>query len=210
MIGIDEVGRGPLAGPVTVGAVIMPLYFTRIISRSSFVLKDSKKLTPKQREEWFKWIRAEEKKKKVFWAVASVSPRTIDTINISRSANRAAGIALKKLKLKSGFTGKYVNLFLDGGLFVDKKVLESLSIPYKKAKTVIKGDERIPVVSLASIVAKVKRDAYMNRLHIRHPEYGFEKHKGYGTKEHGEAVRKHGPSHAHRLTFLGSLYRMKR
>lgn len=191
IIGIDEVGRGPLAGPVTVAAVSVP-------RGSSFKihdlrLRDSKKLSARQREIWFDYIK---KNKKIFYAIANVSPKIIDKINISQAANLAATRALKKLLMKQKLPRNKIKIFLDGGL----KIKEPLSTFYNP-RTIIKGDEKIPAIAMASIVAKVTRDKKMARLHKKYPRYGFDKHKGYGTKKHIKALKKHGLSDIHRQTF---------
>jgi len=200
IIGIDEVGRGALAGNVTVAAVLLPRksqipnYKLQTNSKfkilnSKLKLRDSKKLTPKQREIWFEYLKNE---LRLPYAVASVSPKIIDKINISKAANLAAGKAFSLLIKNSGLRIKNCEVFLDGGLYIQNL----------KFKIIIRGDEKIPAISLASIIAKVSRDRQMINLHKKYPKYGFEKHKGYGTKKHFKAIRKHGPSKIHRLTFL--------
>ncbi|NCN94747.1 ribonuclease HII [Candidatus Wolfebacteria bacterium] len=200
IIGIDEVGRGALAGNVTVAAVLLPrksqIPNPKLQTNSKFKilnsklkLRDSKKLTPKQREIWFEYLKNE---LRLPYAVASVSPKIIDKINISKAANLAAGKAFSLLIKNSGLRIKNCEVFLDGGLYIQNL----------KFKIIIRGDEKIPAISLASIIAKVSRDRQMINLHKKYPKYGFEKHKGYGTKKHFKAIRKHGPSKIHRLTFL--------
>ena len=200
IIGIDEVGRGALAGNVTVAAVLLPrksqIPNSKLQTNSKFKilnsklkLRDSKKLTPKQREIWFEYLKNE---LRLPYAVASVSPKIIDKINISKAANLAAGKAFSLLIKNSGLRIKNCEVFLDGGLYIQNL----------KFKIIIRGDEKIPAISLASIIAKVSRDRQMINLHKKYPKYGFEKHKGYGTKKHFKAIRKHGPSKIHRLTFL--------
>ena len=200
IIGIDEVGRGALAGNVTVAAVLLPRksqipnYKLQTNSKfkilnSKLKLRDSKKLTPKQREIWFEYLKNE---LRLPYAVASVSPKIIDKINISKAANLAAGKAFSLLIKNSGLRIKNCEVFLDGGLYIQNL----------KFKIIIRGDEKIPAISLASIIAKVSRDRQMINLHKKYPKYGFEKHKGYGTKKHFKAIRKYGPSKIHRLTFL--------
>jgi len=200
IIGIDEVGRGALAGNVTVAAVLLPrksqIPNPKLQTNSKFKilnsklkLRDSKKLTPKQREIWFEYLKNE---LRLPYAVASVSPKIIDKINISKAANLAAGKAFSLLIKNSGLRIKNCEVFLDGGLYIQNL----------KFKIIIRGDEKIPAISLASIIAKVSRDRQMINLHKKYPKYGFEKHKGYGTKKHFKAIRKYGPSKIHRLTFL--------
>ncbi|MEK9168320.1 MAG: ribonuclease HII [Patescibacteria group bacterium] len=204
IIGIDEVGRGPLAGPVVVAALAVPtkLRIKNAELRKNFKsakLRDSKKLSLKQREIWFEYVK---KHPKIFYAIASVSPKVIDKINISNAANLAVTRAFQKLvntyAIASVLTKNNnvnVKIFLDGGLYLNKKY------PRLSASTIIKGDEKIPVISFASIVAKVTRDRMMRKLHKKYPQYGFDKHKGYGTKEHFKAIRKHGLSPIHRKSF---------
>lgn len=210
IIGIDEVGRGPLAGPVTVGAILVPSNSKFQALNSKLKLKDSKKLSPKQREEWFGWAKKTQKDKRLFYATASVYPKAIDRINISRAANRAAGEVIARVIKRSGIKPRQVKVvYLDAGLRPFKKKLSTFPPRADqhlagnfKLETIVKGDEKIPVISLASIVAKVTRDRYMRKLHNRYPQYGFDTHKGYGTKKHLAALRKRGPCPHHRLTFL--------
>ncbi|MEK7464593.1 MAG: ribonuclease HII, partial [Patescibacteria group bacterium] len=188
IIGIDEVGRGALAGPVLVSAVMIPksinLNFKKLPK-----LKDSKKLTAAYRETWFEFIKNHPK---IYYATARVNPRVIDRINITKAANRAATNAFKRLDV-----GKGTRVLLDGGLF--------LNTDYAFTRTIIKGDEKINAIKLASIVAKVTRDRYMVKLHESYPLYNLAKHKGYGTRKHIRAIRRHGPSDIHRLTFINGL-----
>lgn len=194
VVGIDEVGRGALAGPVVVAAVALPRGVA-VRNHELGKLRDSKKLTAKRREAWFAYFRERPSLK---FATARVYPRQIEKRNISRAANLAAGRAFGRLFSRDTTVPPAKALvFLDGGLFLGNGERS------KHAKTVIKGDEKITSVKIASIVAKVHRDRLMCRLAKRHPAYGFEVHKGYGTKVHLRAIKKHGPSRAHRLTFLG-------
>jgi ribonuclease HII len=225
IIGIDEVGRGALAGPVVVAAALFRQSFRRRVPRGLGKLRDSKKLSAKKREAWFEYFK---NCPDIFYAVARVYPRGIERLNISRAANLAAGRAYGRLiedcsspfrgRLGGGrdkslakrdsdafartppglpLKGEEVSVFLDGGLFLGSRELQP-----KHAKTVIKGDEKICAVAVASIIAKVTRDHFMVRLSKRHAQYGFEIHKGYGTAAHRRALRKFGPCPAHRLTFL--------
>ncbi len=193
VIGIDEVGRGPLAGPVFVVAAAIPVGFRRKHGVLG-TLCDSKQLSTEQREAWSRYLRG---LSEVRFAVARVSPQVIDKINISKAANRAANKAYNSL-LTMLDMGESYSAFLDGGLYIGTKA-NSLLLG---AKTVIKGDETIPAISVASIIAKVLRDRYMANLAKQYPGYGFETHKGYGTRAHYKALRRFGPSKAHRLTFL--------
>ncbi|MFA6354168.1 MAG: ribonuclease HII [Candidatus Paceibacterota bacterium] len=190
IIGIDEVGRGPLAGPVFVAVACLPRDF-KIRNKELGKLADSKKLSPQAREKWFEYFKNHPEIK---FAVAQISPKVIDRINISHSANLAALRAFHRLA--SGIKCHVPDTYLDGGLYLGNG---KNRLP---GKTIIKGDEKITAIKIASIIAKVKRDALMKRLAKRYPRYGLEIHKGYGTRAHFVAIKKLGPSEIHRLTFL--------
>jgi len=192
IIGLDEVGRGSLAGPVAVAAVYLP---KKIRFRN---LKDSKKLSVKKREEWFKLVKSD---KRIFFTTAMVSPKVIDRINISEAANLAASRAFKKLITDYKLPLGKITAYLDGGLYIQK----TLNSKPKTLKTLIRADEKINAVKLASIVAKVSRDHLMIRLSKKYPEYGFHKHKGYGTKAHFHALRVNSICRIHRRSFLKNL-----
>ena len=221
-MGVDEVGRGPLAGPVTVCVLALPAQAGMPKSSVWFKsvklpLRDSKKLSVIQRELWLKEIKKAVKRGEAFYVVKSVGVKTIDQINIKQAADLAATRAFQKLLFKiyknSGkkkilknchmaifeAEKKWVKLaekmevILDAGL--------RINIPNLKQKSFPKADERVPAVSLASIVAKVKRDKYMGLLDKKYPGYGFAKNKGYGTAGHYRALKKLGLSAVHRLTF---------
>jgi ribonuclease HII len=178
--GVDEAGRGPLAGPVVAAAVILPESFTIV------GLDDSKKLTHLQRVKILDLIITYA----VDLAVGIVDHEAIDSINILRASLRAMEIAVNNLGRKPDF------------LLIDGNQRTSLLIPQE---TVIKGDSRCCSIAAASIVAKVRRDEIMNEYHELYPEYNFRSHKGYPTKEHLEAIRKHGPCPIHRKSFRGVL-----
>lgn len=178
--GVDEAGRGPLAGPVVAAAVILPESFTIV------GLDDSKKLTHLQRVKILDLIITYA----VDLAVGIVDHEAIDSINILRASLRAMEIAVNNLGRKPDF------------LLIDGNQRTSLLIPQE---TVIKGDSRCCSIAAASIVAKVRRDEIMNEYHELYPEYNFRSHKGYPTKEHLEAIRKHGPCPIHRRSFRGVL-----
>lgn len=163
-----------------------------------YPVRDSKKLTPVQRESWYLYFKNHPD---IFYATAKVSSKVIDRINISAAANLAASRALSKIcKL---INPKLIDsVLLDGGLMVSNKKLKS---QFPDLKTIIKGDEKYNCIKFASIIAKVKRDYLMVKQHRNYPVYGFDEHKGYGTKRHAAAVRKYGPSPIHRLTFLKKL-----
>lgn len=199
IIGLDEVGRGSLAGPVTVCAAVIPKNLGFRIQDLG-KLRDSKQLTAKQREIWFTYFKDHPK---ISFAVAHVWPATIDRINISRAANRAALRAFLNLGRRYTLHDSRYTIYLDGGLYLGnvKSKRENLK-SIAKVKTIIKADEKINAVKIASIIAKVQRDRLMTRLAKKYPKYGFEIHKGYGTKRHKEAIRTYGSSEMHRLTFL--------
>ncbi len=223
IIGIDEVGRGPLAGPVTVAAILKPKKIKlppvpKGKKLKRVPLRDSKKLCAEQREIWFEWIQKNSCPRKSVsvphesafcYAVASVSPKIIDKINVSKAANLAATRALKKLLTQ--LTNQPINqltILLDGGLYIKMSTQKLKNLSKAKLitfKTIVKGDEKIPAIALASIVAKVKRDKAMKILHKKYPQYGFDIHKGYGTKIHMQALKKHGPSKLHRKSFIKNL-----
>lgn len=178
--GVDEAGRGPLAGPVFAAAVILPE--GEIIEG----INDSKKLSPKKRDELYDIIR----EKAIAVSSASVDEKTIDEINILNATYLAMQKAVAGLNPKPNF------------VLVDGNRTPELDI---ECDTLVKGDAKSISIAAASIVAKVERDRYIIEMAKKYPEYGFEKHKGYGTKEHCEAILKYGPSPIHRRTFLKKL-----
>ena len=178
--GIDEVGRGCLFGPVTAAAVIMPLSLENnkdIING----IEDSKKLTAKKREELSKKII----EKSISYSIYSISEKTIDEINILNATKLAMINAVKNLKIKPDI------LFIDA-LNIDIDI---------KQISIIKGDLKSYSIGCASILAKVCRDEIMNNLPEEYQKYKISKNKGYGTKEHLEAIKKYGPSNMHRFSF---------
>ncbi len=195
IIGLDEVGRGALAGPVVVAGLIMPKNWRPKLPLSKKPLKDSKKLKPQTREAWFRYVKNQSGAE---YALARVYPKGIDRLNISAAANLAALRVYQRLFMVSPARTGNAKIYLDGGLFLKNREMSGKL----KARTIIKGDEKINAIKLASIIAKVNRDKYMVSLHKEFPVYGFAGHKGYGTKKHKRAIKKHGPSPAHRLTFI--------
>ena len=189
IVGIDEAGRGPLAGPVSIGAVRINTDFNKQFFKG---IKDSKKLTEEKRETWFERLKAEKKNNQIDFAVALISEKIIDRKGIVYALNSGIGKCLIKLKAP-----KNSKIFLDGAIKAPKK--------FKNQRTVIRGDEKISIISLASICAKVTRDRYMVKLSKKYPEYNFHIHKGYGTLAHRKAIRKHGPSAIHRKSFLKNI-----
>ncbi len=208
-IGIDEVGRGPIAGPVTVCALLSKIGRA---PEDFKTIKDSKKLTEKGREKWFMKIkeismREQYKYKEIGegesafnYAVISVSNKVIDKIGIVRALNLCVKKCLDKFNLDtpcpSGLLMRDETcILLDGSLYAPKE--------FKYQETIIKGDEKESLIAMASIVAKVSRDWYMvNQVAKDFPQYGFENHKGYGTKAHYAAIKEHGLCELHRRTFL--------
>lgn len=186
-IGIDEVGRGPIAGPVAVGA------FTILDPKASKLfrgVKESKQLTETQREEWFSVIEKAKKDGHVDFCVTFQSEKIIDTRGLSFAIKKALSISLNSLEINPN----EALVLLDGGLKAPAE--------YVNQKTIIKGDEKEKVIALASICAKVLRDRKMNKLAKKYSEYGFEMHKGYGTKAHYMAIIQFGLLDTHRRSFL--------
>ena len=178
--GVDEAGRGCLAGPVAAGAVILDP------GRPVRGLRDSKKLTEKRREELF----AEIREKSAAWSVAMTGPGEIDRTNILRAALRAMEKAVAGLSVEPDF------------VLVDGNARISIAV---EQRTVVGGDDRCASVAAASIVAKVTRDRLMKELETEYPGYGFSRHKGYPSKEHRESLRRLGPCPIHRKSFNGVL-----
>jgi len=187
-VGIDEVGRGPLAGPVTVCA----LQWISDCSPYDVLkgVKDSKKLSPSKRIEWFN--RLDELKDFIHFQIYSVSPSVIDKIGISKALSIASSKALSLIDKKNNI--EYI--YSDYGI----PIPDTYDFIH-----IVKGDEKNPLISLASILAKVHRDEYMSKLDSEFDVYGFKRNKGYGTKEHRNAIYKHGPSSEHRMTFLRNI-----
>lgn len=185
-IGIDEVGRGALAGPVVLAGVRV-LGPVRWSHATLGRIRDSKKLTPRMREIWFSCLTTHPA---IQWRVAKVSHSVIDRINISQAANLGALRLVKQLVIRR--TSFVTFVWLDGGLVLPD------AIPHR---ALVRGDERMPIIAAASIIAKVWRDRAMVRLARCIPDYGFEIHKGYGTRKHFSAIANHGPSRVHRKSF---------
>lgn len=246
LIGIDEAGRGPLAGPLVVAGIAVATPFDRSASHGADMrpcttarwrrggqamrllrgIKDSKRLTEKQRERWFLFLTGHPD---IFFATAIISPAVIDRINIVQAAHCGAQKVYDKLSTsihrcievpgsadqnmneaqsgkqsytsihqrigvkRRGGSGTYCHALLDGSLKLKKSISHQV---------IIKGDEKIPLISAASVIAKVTRDRLMKKLHMKYPQYGFDEHKGYGTQKHIAAIEKHGYSDIHRKSFL--------
>ena len=175
--GVDEVGRGPLAGPVVTAAVILPKDFSLI------GVDDSKKLSPKRRDELFDQI----KEAAVCWAIGRREPDRIDEINILEATKEAMADAIKSLPVKPQH------------VLIDAVRLPGLDMPQT---SIIKGDARSVSIAAASILAKVTRDREMEEMAKIYPGYAFESNKGYGTAAHYEGLKAQGPCPIHRKTFL--------
>ena len=186
VIGIDEVGRGPLAGPVFVGAVVVPHDFNWTLVEG---VRDSKKLTPRKREEWYETLDGMRQAGQLNFATGSSSAEMIDTRGIVFSIQSALDTCLASL----GTHPEACEIRLDGGLHAPEI--------FRVQKTIIHGDDIEPIISMASIVAKVQRDALMRELAVQYPAYEFETHKGYGTAAHQASIKKHGLCALHRKTF---------
>lgn len=178
IVGLDEVGRGSFAGPVCVGAVIFPKDFQIIEG-----LADSKLLKTRQREKLAETIKHEA----LSWVVAEIGVTTINKVGIGRATQMAFRKSIKLLSKSPDF------------VLVDAFYIKHLN--RKKQKAVKDGDKICASISAASIIAKVARDKLMKKLYKKYPQYGFPKHKGYGTKAHQEAIYKHGLSRVHRKSF---------
>jgi ribonuclease HII len=197
-IGIDEVGRGPIAGPVAVCALgIRPgfnnIEFCPLVRLRTKRLRDSKKLSHKQRLKWLEKIESEKEKGNIIYQVCLESNKVIDKKGIVFAINNCLKNCLKSLNIKPSDC----QILLDGGLRAPAE--------YKNQQTIIKGDEKELAIVLASIVAKVTRDNLLIKLSRKYPGYGLEEHKGYGTRKHYEAIKKYGISALHRKTFLKKL-----
>ena len=176
--GVDEVGRGPLAGPVVAAAVILPQDFDVL------GIDDSKKLSPKKREELFEVIR----EKALAWAVGWVGPERIDEINILEATKEAMTQAVQGLSLQPD------HVLIDGNFTV-----RALALPQT---AIVKGDANSTSIAAASILAKVTRDRYMEEMDSVYPGYAFASNKGYGTKAHYDGLKAQGPTPIHRKTFI--------
>ncbi len=187
ILGVDEAGRGPLAGPVSVGVVAVPEGFD--VLKEFPGVRDSKKLSEKKREEIFVLLEARVALGDTRFRVEFESAETIDREGISFAVRTAISRGVNALAPDASD----VFIYLDG----------SLKAPPEYAQeTIINGDELIPLISLASVAAKVVRDRLMKELSVQYPQYGFEKHKGYGTEMHYDRLKKYGPCIIHRRSYL--------
>ncbi len=223
-IGIDEVGRGPLAGPVAVCAFLIidgsfcsgEIYEEYKKEYKLPKLKDSKKLSKKQREIWFEFLKKQKEEGKCDYAVSFVSPQNIDKFGIAKCIQKALNRSLEAITTRevlferSSDEGDGMGarpsqkdlpapldlfyVYLDGGLHAP--------VEYVNQETIIRGDELHPVISMASIMAKVSRDRIMTKYAKEYPGYGFENHSGYGTKAHYAAIKAHGQTLIHRKSYI--------
>jgi len=177
--GVDEVGRGALSGFVMAAAVRIPIYSIKPLTG---LVKDSKKLSAGRREALCKDI-----VDVCEWGVGIIDNQIIDEINILEATKLAMRMALRNL-------GNYEYVLVDGNMTLEIE---------EQQKSIIKGDNLSISIAAASIVAKVARDNIMIKLHDQYPQYNWKKNKGYGTKEHRDAIKKHGPCEYHRMTFKG-------
>ena len=202
IVGIDEVGRGPIAGPVAVCAflikdqkILESPATSPTCGKKLPKLKDSKKLSKKQREVWFEYLKVAKTEGFCDYSVSFVSSENIDKFGINKCIQKALNKSLSDVFASTQLlVASSYSIFLDGGLHAP--------IEYINQETVIKGDELHPVISCASIMAKVMRDRVMEAFAKKYPEYGFKNHVGYGTKAHYDAIKKHGQTSIHRKTFI--------
>ncbi len=187
ILGVDEAGRGPLAGPVSVGVVMVPERFD--VAKEFPGVADSKKLSEKKREKIFEMLEERVARGDARFTVEFESAEVIDEEGIAIAVRRALWRGVNSLAPDSAL----VHVLLDGSLKAP---------PEYSQETIINGDELVPIISLASIAAKVSRDRLMLELAKKYPEYQFEKHKGYGTALHYEMLKKHGLCVIHRRSFI--------
>ncbi len=188
-IGIDEVGRGPIAGPVTIGIFVVPKKYLAKVHIKLSGIQDSKKLSSQQRNHYKTIVDTLIASKQCWYTTVSVSARIIERNGITKSIRRAMHVGLRRL----GLDPHQCHVFLDGGLYISEEWSQ---------ETIIKGDQSNWLISTASVIAKVIRDHFMESLHERYPQYGFNQHKGYGTKVHYAAIDKYGMSTYHRSSWI--------
>ncbi|MFC1801883.1 ribonuclease HII [Patescibacteria group bacterium] len=192
IIGIDEVGRGPIAGPVAVGCVLYKKEEEEYLKEVLLGVRDSKKLTEKKRNNFFEKIKTEKEKGSLNYFVAFVESKKIDKFGIVPSIK--ACIEKSISEVTKNISPQDCLVLLDGGLKASEE--------FKNQETIIKGDDKEMVISIASVVAKVRRDKVMCDFSLKFLDYGFEKHKGYGTKFHYEQIKKKGICQIHRLSYI--------
>ncbi len=205
LVGVDEVGRGPLAGPVAVGVAMVPVEFDWTLLPG---VRDSKALKPKDREAIFRLASNLRLDGVIDWKVSMTGETIIDKIGIVPSIDTALRRSLTVLERRYHTVNRMITAPLSDLAMV--KLDGGLKAPAEYAQeTIIKGDATERVIGLASILAKVTRDRYMTRMSTQYPAYGFEIHKGYGTKKHCDLIREHGLSEIHRVTFCRNLQKLK-
>ncbi len=183
LAGVDEVGRGCLAGPVVAACVVLPDTGDQPVAAPWDQITDSKLLTPKRREELYDEICSGS-----LWSVAAIEPAEIDQINIHYASLKAMRQAVEQISPQPDY------------LLVDGRFPIEIDLPQR---AVIKGDRECRVIGAASIIAKVWRDRLMVRFQADYPHFGFEQHKGYGTAQHRNELKRHGPTEIHRKSFKG-------
>jgi ribonuclease HII len=199
LIGVDEVGRGPLAGPITIGVFVVSKNYFPIFKKDLYKkmdkLKDSKKMKESEREEWFKHFfkKRRENRKELSFVTVSLNNNLIDQKGISWCTKTGIRKSLYRLNINP----KESKIYLDGLLYAPKK--------FKNQKTIIKGDEKNELIAAASVVAKVTRDRFMKKLAKEFPEYNFKINKGYGTLTHRKAIKKYGKCIYHRESFCKNI-----
>ena len=194
VVGLDEAGRGPLAGPVVAAAVIVrqiPVVnssgLKKLLQQWQIQeIRDSKKLTPEKRVALYRILI---KNPNIKWGIGRVSEKVIDRINILEATKLAMKRAVRDLEKKSSVASF---LILDGNFEINTQ---------HPQRSIIKADEKVFSCTVAGIIAKVNRDRMMLRYHRKYPQYGFDRHKGYPTELHRKMLKKHGPSTIHRITF---------
>ena len=189
-VGIDEAGRGPIAGPVSVGVCAVSKKHEKEVKKLFRGVKESKQLTEKAREEYFARLESAQAKGLLRFGVSMVSAKHIDEKGIVS----AIRLAMKQALSRALVPHQGALVLLDGSLYAPPE--------FKNQKTIIKGDVKEWVIALASIAAKVTRDRYMVKIAKKYPAYNFEIHKGYGTKAHYTSIRKNGVSALHRKTWI--------
>lgn len=190
VVGVDEAGRGPLAGPVAVAAAVIPMHFSW---RKIPGVTDSKLLTEARRERIFHIAQMLKKNKKIDYAVTLVGPECVDRKGVGHSVSLGINRCLRRLALEPECT----RVLLDGLLFAPQR--------FSHQQTIVQGDQKEKAIGLASIIAKVTRDRYMVNISREYPSYEFYAHKGYGTRAHRMLIQKHGVSRMHRKTYCKNL-----
>ena len=185
VVGIDEAGRGPLAGPLSFGAVAMRPDALSLLEG----IKDSKKLTERAREQWHEALVSAAEVVAIY---GEVNVQNIDALKMGKVVGLGSRAIAKQMVRELGSPIEDVLILLDGGLVAPNS--------YRQV-SIIDGDDQVPIIAAASVIAKVRHDRAMRTLHCQYPQYHFNRHKGYGTKTHRDAIRQFGPSPEHRKSF---------